>query len=48
LHELLSATGNLHLPDPAHGVDPNLINEMKGNKDTIIKIISLDEEKRKA
>lgn len=32
----------------SHGVDPNLINEMKGNKDIILKIISIDEEKRKA
>ena len=32
----------------SHGVDPNLIKEMKGNKDIILKIISIDEEKRKA
>ena len=31
-----------------HGVDPNLIKEMKGNKDIILKIISIDEEKHKA
>ena len=32
----------------SQGVDPNLIKEMKGNKDIILKIISIDEEKRKA
>ena len=32
----------------SQGVDPNLIKEMKGNKDIILKIISINEEKRKA
>ena len=32
----------------SHGVDQNLTKEMKGNKDIILKIISIDEEKRKA
>lgn len=32
----------------SQGVDPNLIKEMKGNKDIILKIISIDEEKLKA
>ena len=31
----------------SQGVAPNLIKEMKGNKDVILKIISIDEEKRK-
>ena len=31
----------------SHGVDQNLIKEMKGNKDIILKIISLDKEKHK-
>ena len=31
----------------SQGVDPNLTKEMKGNNDIILKIISLDEEKRK-
>jgi hypothetical protein len=31
----------------SHGVDQNLIKEMKGNKNVILKIIAIDEEKRK-
>ncbi len=31
----------------SHGVDPDLINQMKGNKNAILKIISMDDEKRK-